>query len=435
MTILFRRVAVALALLVLALQAWAQPISAEEKEEVLKALGDVVTQKAFVPGVDMSQWPTFLEKHREAIDKTEQQEPFTRAVNGALHDFGLSHLRFRSPSATKRRDTNSMVGLGIQTNREEDHLVIVDIFPQGPAAEAGLQPGDEIVEVDGHKPGNPGDMQGAEGTEISLKIARPDGQTSDVKITRRSFSAVRPDTLAWPDEETALLHVHTFAKGYDRDLIEKLTDEAAKAKYLIIDLRGNGGGATNNLRHLLGRILPSETVIGTFVSRRAVNEFVKAGQGDGKDVFEVAKWWSRKFKTGSEPPVFKGKIAVLIGRGSASASEIAAAALHEQAGSPLVGEHSAGAVLASVYGKLPMGFSVQYPIDDYVTAKGVRLEKHPLQPDVSIPRAQRGGPDEAVAKAIERLRGVAPVNVEDGERPAKDERTSLLIIPSARLAA
>ena len=76
-----------------------------------------------------------------------------------------------------------------------------------------------------------------------------------------------------------------------------------------------------------------------------------------------------------------GKMAVLINRGSASASEIAAAALNECVGAPLIGQKSAGAVLASVYGSLPSGFSVQYPIDDYVTIKGVRLEKSPREPD------------------------------------------------------
>ena len=52
---------------------------------------------------------------------------------------------------------------------------------------------------------------------------------------------------------------------------------------------------------------------------------------------------------------------------------------------------SAGAVLASVYGRLPHGFSVQYPIDDYVTARGERLEKNPREPDAPVQRVGRGG--------------------------------------------
>jgi carboxyl-terminal processing protease len=373
-------------------------------------------------------------------------------VNAALRDFGLSHLRLRSPTSTKQRETNSVTGLGIVTQKDEDKLVVIDLFPQGPAAEAGLQPGDQIVAVDGHKPGEPGELRGAEGSEVTLRIARSGGEPSEVKVTRRQFSALRPDTLRWLDNDTALLRVHTFAKGYDRDLIERLTDEAAnKAKYLIIDLRSNGGGATNNLRHFLSQLLPPDTVVGTFVSKRALNEYIRSGEGDGKDVVALARWWSRKFRTTSDALSFEGRIAVLINRGSASASEIAAAALHELAGAPLVGQRSAGAVLASVYGKLPHGFSVQYPIDDYVTIKGVRLEKNPREPDAAVPRASGAGPDAALERAIEAVKaaptapgkspseaktktpaqeGAGP-SVESGGKPAADpsEKHSLRLVP------
>ncbi|MEX2219949.1 MAG: S41 family peptidase [Phycisphaerales bacterium] len=419
---LIRRVTPLLAVLLLALQAWAQPITREEKEEVLTSLGEIVTRRAFVPGVDMGQWPTFLEKHRESIDKAEQQEPFVRAVNGALRNFGLSHLRMRSPTSTRQRETNSTVGLGIGTAKEEDKLVVVEVYPQGPAAEVGLQIGDQIVAVDGNRPGEPGELRGEEGTEVTLKIARADGTEAEVKITRRQFTAVRLDSLRWLDEETAVLKVNTFARGYDREQIEKLMEEAAgKARHLIVDLRSNGGGATNNLRHFLSELLPPNTVIGTFVSRRAMNEYVKAGEGDGTDVVALAKWWPRKFRTSRDAPGFDGKIVVLINRGSASASEIAAAALSEIAGARLVGSRTAGAVLASVYGRLPHGFSVQYPIDDYVTAQGVRLEKNPREPDKAV-TTRRGGPDLAMDKAAEVVRAMA---VAAAGKPAEGEAKSV----------
>jgi carboxyl-terminal processing protease len=420
---LLRRFAVLLALL-LASPAFAQTVTPEQKEEILKSLDQIVTQKAFVPGVDMGQWPGFLEKHRESIDKAEQQESFARAVNSALRDFGLSHLRLRSPSATKQRETSSMIGLGIRTQKDQDRLEVVDVVPQGPAAEAGLKPGDKVIEVDGHKPGEPGELsQGAEGTEVKLKVARADGTEAELKVTRKQFSILRKDTLAWPEPDVAVLKVHTFAKGYDRLLIEDLVDEAAeKAKYLVIDLRSNGGGATTNLRHFLTQVLPPNTVVGTFISRRAVAEYTKAGKGDGTDPVQVARWWSRKFRTANAEPGWTGKMVVLINRGSASASEIAAAALQECAGVKLVGQRTAGAVLASVYGTLPHGFSVQYPIDDYVTIKGARLEKSPRQPDVEVAAGRRGGTDTGLQKAIELLKGTEEKPAGEAPDAAAEEK-------------
>jgi carboxyl-terminal processing protease len=421
-----RRASFLFAVLIFALQSWAQAISPEEKDEILKALGTIVTERAFVPGVDMSRWPTFVERHMDAIDDTEQMEPFARAVNIALNDFGLSHLRFRSPAATKQRETNSVVGLGIVTQKEEDRLVVVDTVPSGPAAEAGLQPGDKIIEVDGHKPGDPGELRGDAGTEVKLKIAKADGTEVPLTIKRRQVSMSRADTLTFPEPDVAVLHIHTFATGYNPRQIEDLVQQAADhANYLIIDLRSNGGGATNNLRHFLSQVLPGNSVIGTFVSRRAVTEYENAGEGEGADVVEVAKWWSNKFRTATREPQWVGKMAVLINRGSASASEIAAAALHELVGAPLIGQRSAGAVLASVYGNLPHGFSVQYPIDDYVTAKGERLEKAPRKPDITVASPRRGntGPDLAIQKAIAILKGDAdsPTAPAEPEKPAAEK--------------
>ena len=191
-----------------------------------------------------------------------------------------------------------------------------------------------------------------------------------------------------------MLKVHSFSRGYNTEKVEKLCEGAAKAKYLVLDLRSNGGGATTNLIHLLSLLLPVETKVGVFVSRRTMQEYEKENPEAPKDVLSIANWAPRKYTTSKrkiEP--FKGKIAVLINRGSASASEICAAALRECAGSPLIGGKSAGAVLASTYARLALDWEIQYPVNDYVTIKGMRLEGNPLQPGSGCarrPGLQRG---------------------------------------------
>jgi carboxyl-terminal processing protease len=52
------------------------------------------------------------------------------------------------------------------------------------------------------------------------------------------------------------------------------------------------------------------------------------------------------------------------------------------------------------------GFQLQFPISDYVTAKGVRLEGNPVKPDVVINARRQGTVDPVVDKALEVLRGV-----------------------------
>jgi carboxyl-terminal processing protease len=69
----------------------------------------------------------------------------------------------------------------------------------------------------------------------------------------------------------------------------------------------------------------------------------------------------------------------------------------------VLGANSAGAVLASVYRKLAGGFELQYPLQDYVTIKGVRLEANPRVPDLVLER-NPDGKDDAADKAIELLK-------------------------------
>ena len=393
-------------LLLTACAAWAQPVATEAKAELLAAIDKIVMERAFVPMVDLKAWPAHFEKHKEAIDKAEDQGDFVREVNRALREFGFSHIRFRTPTAVEARRRTSVIGVGLTARSEKEGLVVVSVTPKSPAEEMGIKAGQTIVEVDGKLPDNPATLTGDEGTEIKLKIKDEGGETKEITLKRQRFSVFRPDTLSWVDGESAVLRVQSFSRGYDQKAIETLMTEAAKAKYLVLDLRSNGGGAVNNLQHLLSLLMPADTVIGTFINRSTFDGYSKAKPGQSGTVVEIAAWTDRKYKTSKkavEP--FAGKVAVLINRGSASASEICASALRENLGSPLVGGNSAGAVLASVYGRLPQGYEIQYPISDYVTAKGTRLEANPLKPDAEASATKtEAGKDPGVEKALELLR-------------------------------
>ena len=121
-----------------------------------------------------------------------------------------------------------------------------------------------IVEVDGKTPENANVIDGEEGKEISLKVKQEAGEPKEVKITRARISTVRPETLTWAGDDAAVLRIYTFSAGYNRKNVEDLIKQAnEKGKYLVLDLRSNGGGAVNNLQHLLSLLLPPDTVLCT----------------------------------------------------------------------------------------------------------------------------------------------------------------------------
>jgi carboxyl-terminal processing protease len=363
----------------------AQDVSSEQKAKLLSGVEDVLINRAFVPGVALDKWPANLERHRSKIDAAQKADDFVRAVNSALREFGISHMNMRTPSAEKRRITHQRVDLGLRVQLGKAALAVLEVTPDGQAAKQGIGAGDNIVAIDGRAPEKLDDLDGPDGSHVVLSIKKSEGASFEVELVRKVVSTDRPDTLTWLDDSTAVLRIHSFEKGYKRPDIEKLCEEAGKARYLLLDLRGNGGGATANLRHLLGMFLPTSSWIGTFVSREAGRAYAAAHGEEATNAFALAQWWDRKFRTDPRvTPKITARVAVLVNRGSASASEITAAALREVLDAPLVGSQTAGAVLASTFAKLEGGFGLQFPVSDYVSARGVRLEHTPLIPDLIV---------------------------------------------------
>lgn len=405
-----RRVLIAplivLLLLLAALAAGAQTLTPETKTQILSGIADIVVRRAFVAGVDFDKWPAYLEKHRAEIDKAENAVTFTNEVNRALREFGFSHIHLLTPRAAVARVSTSTVGIGVIVRKVDTGLEITSIAPASPAAGSDLEVGDTIIEVEGRTADSAEALTNQDGLRVELKVKKREGDFRYVSVERKSYSTVRKETLTWVDPDTAVLRVPTFGTGYDTANVEKLMADAAKAKNLILDLRNNGGGAVTRMNHLLSLLLPDGSPIGTSVSRRMATRYAAETQGDPKDALAIAKWAGASMKTSKRAvDPFTGKIAVLINRGSGSASEIVAAALHENVKAPLVGTKSAGAVLVSVFGRLPEGFQLQYPVSDYITALGVRLEGHPLQPDLEVPATRGSVSDSTVQRAAALLEG------------------------------
>lgn len=404
-----RRLLFSVALALSALVGYAQTTGApdptltkEVRDAVLKEVTRIVTNVAFVPGVDFAKFPEFMESQKETLEKATTARELTLAVNNSLRKFGISHIVMATPEMATARRTRSAVGIGVQIQPEPGKGIrVLNVFPESPADVAGIRPGDLIFEANGKKVESPNDMQGEEGSTANLKVDR-DGKTKVFTIVRKKYSNVRPETLTWPTPDTAVLKIWTFDVGYDQKNVEKLMGQASKARNLIIDLRNNGGGAVVNLLHLMNMLLPERAPMGTFIQRNMVDRYVKETGGSPTDLAAIARFIDRPIRAGKGAiEKYKGNVAVLVNGGSGSASEIAAAALRDNLGAPVIGAKSAGAVLVSIMGPLPHGYMLQYPITDFVTSKGVRLEGNGVEPLLEAPQVVRWGEkDVAVEKAV-----------------------------------
>jgi carboxyl-terminal processing protease len=387
----------------------------EIKKEVLEKVSKLIQSNAFVPGIDFAKWPEFLTAEQPKLDAAKDDSEFQSAINEALRKFGASHCVVTTPRMNETRRTSSSVGIGISGQVVEGGLMVVRVVAGGAADIAGLVPGDTIIEVNGAKVEGTRGIPGPEGSKVSIKVKHGDGKIDTYNLTRKPFSTIQPEEIAYVDDRTAKISIHTFDFTYDPDRVESLFEKAASRPNLIIDLRDNGGGAVVNLQHFLGLLLPEDTPIGTFISRRNVDRFVEETKGSPTDLPAIAANTKNKLKPLTNKHVLRyiGKVVVLINGNSGSASEMCAAALRETIGATIVGKKSAGAVLVSVIVPVSNGFMLQYPLSDYVTTTGKRLEGNGVVPDYAVEEPRIRLPqlkDLAVAKAVEVLDHLAEVN-------------------------
>lgn len=381
-----------------------RPVTEQAKARVLTKVQTILTKYAFVPGVDFDTFPDMLKSERERLEVAKTDVEFASAVNSALRKYGLSHISLFTPSFGEQRRTQKKAGLGIRVEPTPKGLVITSLVGGAAAEQAGLLPGDLIVSCDGKPVTGVEGLAGDDGQKSTLVVSRIAGGVAKqlkIEVTRRVFSTAIPESLTMKNQ-TAVVTIPSFDNGYDRDNVDRIMTEAVKAKSLVLDLRGNGGGRVTNLLHLAGYLIPKEQAMGVWVSRETAKRYEKE-HGPTKDVVAISQLSSQEvepFPAAVEP--FLGPVAVLINGGTGSASEMMAAALQELKGAQVIGQKSAGAVLASIMREVEGGdgFWIQYPLLDYVTSKGIRLEGRGVTPAVVRPTPRFGEPDLGMEAAL-----------------------------------
>jgi len=358
------------------------PISTGAKNDVVASIVDTLEHNAYVPGVNFEKVSDLFASAKPDIDRATNNDEFKDAVNSALRKLGISHDVLYTPDMLAQRRTQTSIGIGVQVSLQDNRLNIARVLPDSPAADAGLMPGDAVVAVDGRPPDNLTVMAGPEGGSLTITVLTYGGQTRTITLVRRRFSTSLPETLAWIDHRTAILTIPTFDMSYDRGRVEELAREAAAADFLVIDLRSNPGGVVANMTHMLGLFIPQDKPIGTLITKHVVEQYVSETKGDPNNLAAIASWSRQKIRPAPSVSIYTGRIAVLINHTSGSAAEMAAIALKEDVGATIVGEKSAGKVLVSILGDLPHGFEIQYPIMDYITVGGKRLEGVGVMPDI-----------------------------------------------------
>ena len=269
--------------------------------------------------------------------------------------------------------TNSYVGIGVTISAEnvEKGLEVVDVTPDSPAYQAGLEIGDLILAVEGTPVLDGSEnaidlnetknrVRGEAGTDVTLTVSH-NGAVRDVTITRATIKTVN---VSWEllENGVAYIRIRNFEQDAAKDTIAAI--EAAReqgASSLLFDVRYNPGGYKHELVRLLDYLLPEGPLF------RSVDY-------SGKESVDE-----------SDAACLDMPMAVLVNYDSYSAAEFFAAALQEYEAAVIVGEQTYGKGRFQTAMTLDDGSAINISIGQYTTPKGVSLVGKGITPDYEVP--------------------------------------------------
>ncbi len=347
-----------------------KPLSLVERQQLFDEVWHTIDEHYLYPDFRGVDWQAVRDEFAPQVETTLSNASFYALLDAMVQRLNDQHSRFLAPSDADQEDAFSsghtaQVGIGVLTMPASDGELIQMVFPDSPAALAGLRPRDRIIEIDG-LPYNAGkDIEGPEGTQVQLTVWRPGATLHQVTLTRRAVEGRIGPTLRRLEGDIAYLSITTL---WVNDMAEQvstgLTAMVAERplRGLILDLRGNPGGWRSVLTELLSHFVRDN--VGAFFSKQGDMPLI-IGAGRGPDLRNLP-------------------LAVLIDSGTASYAELLAGILQAEVGACVVGEPSAGNTETIYAYELSGGARLWVAQEGFRLRNGVNLEGRGVQPNVLV---------------------------------------------------
>ena len=250
-------------------------------------------------------------------------------------------------------------GIGaIIFKRQGEGVIINEPYQGSPAVKAGLQPGDMILSIDGQDVFNLESaecserMKGKPGTSVNFKIRKVrSGDTVNVDVVRERIHLPDIEYAGMLNDSTGYIRLTGFTTGAAQDMrdeVVRLKKEGMKR--MVLDLRGNGGGAMNEAVDIASIFLPRNTLV---VSAK------------GRNNAKIAE-----YRTMIEPVDTAMPLLVLIDGASASSAEIVAGAIQDLDRGTIMGTRSYGKGLVQTIRPLPYNGQLKVTTARYYTPSG-----------------------------------------------------------------
>lgn len=283
-------------------------------------------------------------------------------------------------------------GLGIEITMENNKLLVVSPIEDTPAYKAGIKAGDWIVEIDGE----PTDkmtlfqavkkMRGKPGTKVILTIFRKGvDKPFKVEITRDLIKVKSVKTKELENGKIGYIRLTQFQENSAEEF-QKALKQFKNKDGIIIDLRNNPGGLLTAAVSISDMLLPKGKLI---------------VYTQGRDPRSKEEFYSQ-----SEPVIpDKVPIAVIVNKGSASASEILTGALKDNKRAIIVGDTTFGKASVQTLIPLPDGSGVKLTVAHYYTPSGALIMNKGITPDIVVKMTEQQEEEKAKAEREAKMNG------------------------------
>lgn len=290
---------------------------------------------------------------------------------GALGD--ENHSRFLPPEEVEpynRSLRGELIGIGVFLDYRGLEPLITRPIEGSPAARAGVQGEDVIVEVDGVPTTGmdstqvSGALRGEIGTEVMISVRRP-GE-ADLLLITLTRAEITIEPVSWGMLPDRVMHVRLSQfSGGATDGMKQAIEEgiAAGATAIILDVRDNPGGLVNEVIGVASEFLPLNDVIFKERNRDGVVTIKRTLAG----------------QSAAELP-----LVLLMNANSASAAEILAGAIQDNERGLLIGETTLGTGTVLTAFPISNGASVLLGTELWLTADGEQIWKVGVEPDETV---------------------------------------------------
>jgi carboxyl-terminal processing protease len=325
------------------------------------------------------------------------------AIEAMLAPLGDPYTRLLRPdefAALRQSNEGTVCGVGLQLGlrQGDNQVVVIAPLADSPAAEAQIATGTDVLAIDGQSTQSlrleraAALLRGPAGSEVSIRLRDKSGAIRDVHLIRRKVDLlpVRAERLRVKGHELGYLRISQFSEPVPSQVAEALrglsqaTSTATRpVEALILDLRNNSGGLVSAGLAVANGLLGREPVVQT-MDRSGIPSTQESDAAQ----------------------LFTGPMLTLVNGGTASASEILAGALQDNARSPLAGSQTFGKGLIQTLIPLGDGSGLAVTVAHYLTPDGHDIQSRGITPDVELSPPEPlnpGGRDDHWLKAAEQL--------------------------------